>query len=177
MHKDMLVLNILSTVSYMLLGIAWAGVALLALLLWSRRRRCVMPNLDHLPLPKGSIGAKALLSAWEKAALPTLKASVPAGLHVCPQVRLGDLLVVTGRDAAAERTTRNRLGSKSVDFVVIDRQGQAIVVVELNDATHRRWDRRNRDRLVAEALGQAGIPLARFRPGDALDLTPWTGRA
>ncbi len=72
---------------------------------------------------------------------------------------------------ARAKTALNRVASKSVDFVVIDlATGDARLVIELDDRSHDRPDRRERDALVDAALGVAGIPIARFRPGQRIDL-------
>lgn len=130
-------------------------------------------NLDALPLPAGTIRAKPLLSAWEKAAINTFARQLPPGNRLCPQVRLLDMLTVQDGDHSRQRTTCNRLGSKSVDFAVIDPAGCVVVAIELNDSSHDRPERQNRDKLVKAALAQAGIPLAVFRPRQSLDLGPW----
>jgi hypothetical protein len=130
-------------------------------------------NMDALPLPAQTIQAKPLLSAWERAAIDTLARQLPATHRFCPQVRLLDMLTVQDADRSRRRTTRNRLGSKSVDFAVIDPSGRVVLVVELNDSSHDRPDRRDRYGLVQAALDQAGIPLAVFRPQESLDLGPW----
>ncbi len=83
------------------------------------------------------------------------------------------MLSVRDTDRSRWRTTCNRLGSKSVDFAVIDQNGRVMLVIELNDSSHDRPERHDRDKLVRAALNQAGIPLALFQPGQPLDLVPW----
>ena len=114
---------------------------------------------------------KPLLSPWERAAFSTLAGQLRPGQHLCPQVRLADLLTITARDPSARQTALNRIASKSVDFVVIDlATADARLVIELDDRSHNRPDRRERDALVDAALRVAGIPIARFRPGQRIDL-------
>ena len=115
---------------------------------------------------------KPVLSPWERKALPGLLRQLPPGCHLCPQVRLAELLAVTARDPSARQTALNRVASKSVDFVVVDlASGDARLVIELDDRSHDRPDRRDRDALVDAALRVAGIPVARFRPGQRLDVS------
>jgi len=57
------------------------------------------------------------------------------------------------------------VSSKSVDFAVIDRAGRVMLVVELDDRTHDRPARRERDRVVDAVLRQCGVPVHRVRPG------------
>ena len=82
------------------------------------------------------------------------------------------MLAVTARDPSARQTALNRVASKSVDFVIVDlASGDARLVIELDDRSHDRPDRRDRDALVDAALRVAGIPIARFRPGQRLDIS------
>ncbi len=107
----------------------------------------------------------------EHTALPTLLRQLPPGCHLCPQVRLADLLAVTARDPRARTVALNRIASKSVDFVVVDvASGNPLLVVELDDRSHDRSDRCARDVLVDAALRVAGIPIVRFKPGQRLEI-------
>ncbi|NPD70346.1 DUF2726 domain-containing protein (plasmid) [Lichenicola cladoniae] len=158
----------------------WLGIGVLVFLALAYVARSGRPgtaprNMDALPLPAGTVHAKPLLSGWEKAAIDQLARQLPKTHRLCPQVRLLDMLSVRDGNRARWRTTCNRLGSKSVDFAVIDQAGRVTLVVELNDSSHDRPERRHRDKLVRAALDQAGIPLAVFRPGQPLDLAPWRG--
>lgn len=111
---------------------------------------------------------KPLLTRWELAALGAMRHELPPSLHVCPQVRLADLVTIWPTDARERQAALNRVASKSVDFAVIDSAGRVLLVVELDDCTHDRADRRERDRLVDAVLGQCGIPVRRVRPGQAV---------
>jgi hypothetical protein len=73
-----------------------------------------------------------------------------------------------------DSTVFRKLASLSVDFAVTDGAGNVLVVVELNDRSHNRRDRQERDALLARALASARIPLATFKPGQPVDLSPWT---
>ena len=108
---------------------------------------------------------KPLLTRWELAALGEMRHELPPSLHICPQVRLADLLTIRPLDAAIRQAALNRVAMKSVDFVVIDSSGRALLVVELDDRTHLRAERQKRDALVDAVLGQCGIPIRRVRPG------------
>ena len=117
--------------------------------------------------------SKPLLTAWERKVLPLLLEQLPPGCHLCPQVRLADLLAITTKDPSARTTALNRVASKSVDFAIVDLTTGAVrLVVELDDKTHDRPDRQARDGFVGEVLRAAGIPVARFRPRQPIDLRP-----
>lgn len=132
----------------------------------------LLQNLPHR-LANGfraeDYGVKPLLTRWELAALGEMRRELPPSLHVCPQVRLADLLSIRSMEAGERQGALNRVACKSVDFVVIDTVGRALLVVELDDRSHERADRRERDRLVDAVLGQCGIPVRRVRPGQAVD--------
>lgn len=128
----------------------------------------------HVRLPRAwsPYAAKPLLTQWERRALLVLRAQVPRGFHVCPQVRLADMLSVAG--AGTYTPALSRVASKSVDFAIVELQtGRVALVVELDDKSHFTWDRRARDRFVAQVLDVSGVPLARFRPTDRLDVRPY----
>jgi hypothetical protein len=44
--------------------------------------------------------SKALLSAWKRRALLSIRGQIPVGFYVCPQVRLADMLCVDGDNKA-----------------------------------------------------------------------------
>lgn len=57
----------------------------------------------------------------------------------------------------------NRLSQKHVDFVLVGvDDAQVKLVIELDDKTHLKPQRRDRDALVDEILTAAGIPIIRF---------------
>ena len=119
---------------------------------------------------------KPLLSAWEAAVFEEITRQLQPGLHLCPQVRVADMLWVAADDASANRKASNRIRQWSVDFAVLDfKANRTILVIELDDRTHDRPDRKRRDLYLNEAMAKAGIPIARFRPkqpiriGDLID--------
>lgn len=116
---------------------------------------------------------KPVLSPWEQRVIQTLMDQLSDGLHLCPQVRLADIVKVESPDRSAWQGAFNGIASKSVDFVVMDlSNGNPILVIELDDRTHNRTDRQKRDALVNEVLSQACISLVRFKPSGKLDIRP-----
>jgi len=142
------------------------GLLALGLLAYLRREIAAPSTLPYRRQP--------VLSPWERSVLPQLLRQLPPGTHLCPQVRLADLLSITVLDPAARRVALNRVASKSVGFVVADiASDEALLVVELDDSSHLRPDRQARDVFVNEVLRSAGIPIARFRPGQMVDVRPY----
>ncbi len=114
--------------------------------------------------------AKALLSPWEVKAFAEIRADLPPGYYVCPQVRLADAVQIVQRDPALRRGALNRVASKSVDFMIIDGQGRIALVIELDDRSHDRSDRRDRDELVDAVLGRCAIPIKHIKPGQRVSV-------
>lgn len=114
--------------------------------------------------------AKPLLSAWEAKALAQLQADLPVGFTACPQVRLADAISVVVRDPSLRTAALNRVASKSLDFAIIDQRGRVALATELDDRSHDRPDRQQRDQLVDAVLKHCSAPIKRIRPGQKIDV-------
>lgn len=84
------------------------------------------------------------------------------GWKICPKVRLFDL-IEPKRGSAKKQTLINKIQSKHVDFVLVDQNMKLIGVLELDDSTHDRADRKQRDSFVRDALEGAGITMIQTR--------------
>lgn len=82
------------------------------------------------------------------------------GWLICPKVRLWDL--IEPKDSKNQRLV-NKIQSKHVDFVLVSQNMDVIGVLELDDSTHDRADRKERDNFVRDALGGAGITMIQTR--------------
>lgn len=133
-------------------GLSLLLFCLLLALLWRRaaRRR----NATYRRLP-------TLFSPGERAFLAVLREVVGERALVFGKVRVADLLTPrSGLKGQRWWRAFNRISAKHVDFVLCDRDDCAVLcVVELNDASHQRRDRRERDAFLAEACAGAGLPL------------------
>jgi hypothetical protein len=80
------------------------------------------------------------------------------------KTRLADILKVKhGVNQGREQSAFNRIKSKHVDFVITEKHSSRIVgVIELDDRSHQRADRRKRDQLVDQWLKGAGIPVLHY---------------
>ena len=109
-------------------------------------------------------GKTALFSAAERSFFGVLEQAVEGRYRVFGKVRLADTLGVKGGTPAAERQRAlNRLTAKHVDFVLCRPEDLAIAaLVELDDATHKRSDRKARDAFLEQACAAAGVQLLRF---------------
>lgn len=148
--------------------IVWLS-ACVGLYFWQNRRRTGVVGLGFLSL----YTAKPLLSEWERKALKHFQCQIPDTYYLCPQVRLADFVRISGATPALRQKALYKISSKSVDFLVIDgATGRVCLAIELDDKTHARADRRQRDALVSELFAHLNIPLRRFRPFEPLVLTP-----
>ena|ERR1043166_6558187 len=139
------------------------AIALLVLVLfalvtrWLRWRR-------HAPSTAPAYEAvSALLSPAERSFFGVLQQALSPAYQIFAKVRLADILQPNA-DIGLSRwqSAFNRITRKHIDFVLCDPASLRIVaVIELDDSTHRRLDRRTRDTFVDSALAEAGIPILR----------------
>ena len=82
---------------------------------------------------------------------------------VFSKVRLEDLLWIP-KGTEERYAHRNRIKSRHVDFVICDSKDiKPLLVIELDDSSHCRKDRQERDKFFDEVFKTAGIPLLRFQ--------------
>ena len=83
------------------------------------------------------------------------------------KVRLADLVTVPP-DAWHEYG--RPISGRHLDFVLVDAETTAIqLVVELDDRSHEKRDRRERDAFVDAVLASAGVPVVRVRAAARYD--------
>lgn len=102
------------------------------------------------------------LTRAEHECYDTLIAAVGEQYHVFAQVHLPTILdnKVKGQDWRAALAHINR---KSVDFVLCDKAYiSPKLAIELDDKSHERPDRQERDKEVERILRDAGVPLLRL---------------
>lgn len=88
---------------------------------------------------------------------------------VLAQVRLASIVYIPNNLFSWKRF--GNLGAKCVDYVLIHPQtGETMLVVELDDASHRLADRVRRDRFVNSVLKTAGIPIVHIRAKGHYDI-------
>lgn len=82
-------------------------------------------------------------------------------LQVCPKVRLLDL--VEPRTGDNYMSLLGKIQSKHVDFVITDKDLHVKAILELDDNSHNRPDRTERDNFVDEVLTSVGYKVIRTR--------------
>ncbi len=93
----------------------------------------------------------------------------PAGQPQCViamQVRVADVLRHKGGQNAGGnwRKYQNKIDRKHFDFVLVKPDTTEIVcAIELDDASHRKQERQERDAFLDEACEDAGLAIVRFK--------------
>ena len=76
------------------------------------------------------------------------------------KVNLNDIIRVKSNDASLRRIYTNKIDRKHIDFLLCDPVSlQPLVALELDDKSHQRKDRQERDAFVDEVFKAAGIAL------------------
>ena len=116
--------------------------------------------------------AGPLLTPAERSFYGVLHQAVEPRYTVFAKVRLGDVLAIP-HGTPKSRTHRNRIDRKHVDVLLCAPQDLTpLLAVELDDASHDRADRRDRDTFVDKALVAANLPFLRvpahrgYAPGE-----------
>lgn len=97
------------------------------------------------------------LSPAELSFYHVLKSVLPPDAAVAVKVRLGDVLFV--RQPHKNQAARNRINQKHVDFLLCEAATmKPRLAIELDDSSHQKASRQERDAFVDEALAAAGLP-------------------
>ncbi len=84
--------------------------------------------------------------------------------EIFPQVALNTVI-----DKLTQNSYRNEL-FRVIDFLIADKITYApLILIELDDSSHRRADRAERDRKVREICARAGLPIVGFTPAEFRD--------
>lgn len=148
--------------------LAWVTVIVIVLgvVLRARFRRVLSAERDAIYR-----AVDAFLTPAERSFFGVLEQAVTAEYYTFAKVRLIDL-VTTRRGVAQRQAHINRIVAKHVDFVLCERTTlRPLMVVELDDASHERVDRRTRDGFVDQCLVDAGIPILRVRAAHRYEVT------
>ncbi|MCP5541844.1 MAG: DUF2726 domain-containing protein [Akkermansiaceae bacterium] len=114
-------------------------------------------NLPYESIP-------CLFTPAERSFLGVLDQVIESEYRVFGKVRAADVMSVTkGMNRSEWQKAFNRIQSKHFDFVICRASDSSIVLlVELDDKSHKKSHRRERDDFVEKATEAAGIPLLRI---------------
>jgi len=123
------------------------------------------PTKERSPFKRN----KFFLTTAEQSFFGCLKHVVAGRFELFAKVRLLDVLWLPP-DAQSKQRWRNMVQSKHVDFLLCDSKTLLpLVAVELDDSSHNRGDRQDRDDLVDGVLEAAGLPILRVTARSAYD--------
>ncbi|MBI3553007.1 MAG: DUF2726 domain-containing protein [Elusimicrobia bacterium] len=119
-----------------------------------------------------------LFSKGERAFLSVLEEAVGEKYKILGKVRLADLLNVSAEvERGSWKAAMNKIQSKHIDFVLCRKEDYSVAfAIELDDRTHERGDRRERDSFVEAACKAARLPLLRFSAQAHYDARDILGR-
>lgn len=105
---------------------------------------------------------EAVLSPAERSFYHVLIQTIHNRATVCLKVRLADVLFVAR--PYENRAAQNRINQKHIDFLLCDPVTfHPLLGIELDDASHARLDRQERDAFVDQAFAAASLPLLHIR--------------
>lgn len=108
------------------------------------------------------------LSPAELSFYRVLRLAVKDRAVIMAKVNLADIFFVTG--SKESQSYRNKIDRKHVDFVLCDPATmKPRCGVELDDSSHARRDRQERDEFVDQVFQVAGLPMVRFPARAAYD--------
>ena len=137
-----------------IIALAVAIAVTIALVIFAKLRR---KNRDSRYYLKDS-----LLTNSEKEYFRVIDAYFGKDYRVLPQINLASVIEKEGQGFRTELF-------RNVDFGIFDYNFRPILLIEINDNTHFRKDRQERDESVAAILKKARLPLVTFWTKDGLD--------
>ncbi len=110
---------------------------------------------------------ESLLTRAEVSFYHVLRQCVTPEQVLLAKVRLADVLKVTAKrsDSPSQYSSDfNRIKSKHIDFLICDADTlRPVLAIELDDRSHQRQSRQERDRFIDSAYRDAGLPLLHVR--------------
>ena len=106
----------------------------------------------------------SILTPAEQTFYEQLDLVIDGRLQILCKVRLADLIQVDSKNADEKNRLFRRIASKHVDFLLAEPGNLApLVAIELDDSSHERADRRERDQFLEELFDTAQFPLLRIK--------------
>jgi hypothetical protein len=109
--------------------------------------------------------AHSLLTTTELKFYNELESAIGNRYHICMKVRLEDIIQVSGKFSNKERWShRGRIKSRHIDFILCNKKTLSVCYcIELDDKSHNRKDRKERDQFVDWALKGAGVSITHIK--------------
>lgn len=140
----------------------WLVLAMVAAFIWLVR---TFSSRGRLPYSvKERLVTKAELRFYR-----ALQKAAGKDFEIFAMVRIADILMVPP-EHSQRRKWLGKILAKHVDFVLCDPASLAPrIAIELDDSSHERPDRRERDEFVDHAFESAGLPLLRIKNNSSYD--------
>ncbi len=108
---------------------------------------------------------EVLCSPAERSFMGALEKVVGNRYRIFAKVRLADIVEVNkGLSSSARQSAFNRISRKHLDFVICNSRDLSIVgAIELDDKSHLKKGRQERDQFLGKALEAAGVPMLRVK--------------
>lgn len=104
------------------------------------------------------------LSPAELSFYKVLRQAVGEEIMICPKVGLKDIFFVKSKDRSTYMTYHNKIDRKHVDFLLCRFDTlEPICGIELDDSSHQKQSRVERDSFVDEVFNIAQLPLLRVK--------------
>ena len=105
----------------------------------------------------------SLLTTTEQKSYEALDVAVDGRLLILSKIRVADLFNVSSESRSARQKVFWSVACKHVDFALVEAGIlRPVAAIELDDLSHRRPDRQERDRLLDDLFEKARLPLLRF---------------
>lgn len=138
--------------AWIITGVIIVALLVLAIIIAVRRR-----------LPKYT-AKESLMTATEIKYYEILTSILGNDYLLFPQINLASIV-----DKQSDNNSKTDL-FRNIDFGVFDYNFKPILLIEINDNTHFRKDRIERDKKVATILKKAKLPLVTFWVKDGIDV-------
>ena len=133
----------------------WLGLAILVALILLMQIWALPGNLPYLA--RSQLVTKSELKFYK-----SLSKAVQDDFQIFAMVRIADLLRVE-KNNKHRRKWLNKILAKHIDFVLCDPGSlKPLVCIELDDVSHQRPERIERDKFVNRAFKSAQLPLLRI---------------
>lgn len=135
--------------SWVILAVAVLALVIVALILARR--------------PAGEYRKHRFMTDAEVRFFRALMVAIGGKYQVFAKPRLNDIIYAVDPDRSKWQSMTNKLQMKHVDFLLNDKVSlEPVCVVELDDSSHNRSERKARDNFVNAALKSAGVPIVHF---------------
>ncbi|MFH1618888.1 MAG: DUF2726 domain-containing protein [bacterium] len=123
----------------------------------------IIAKFAGLKAPVGEFRKARFMSDAEVRFYKALSEAIGTKYRIFAKPRLNDIVYAVDANRSNWQSRSNKLRMKHVDFLLCDPTALApVCVIELDDSSHARQDRADRDGFVNNALKAAGIPIAHF---------------